>query len=151
MPAAKLPPQRLTDREWAIAQLPGLSETDQAKLADHHIETTFDLLRQTKTPLQRQTLAIELQVHLHHVNKWAALADLARVPAVGCQYCGLLLHAGVSSVAQLAQVSVPRLHRQILKLQVAMMQRPDLCPGVETIAVWVQQAQVLSARRSGLR
>ncbi|NEO63853.1 MAG: DUF4332 domain-containing protein, partial [Moorea sp. SIO4G2] len=38
-----------------------------------------------------------------YVNKWVALADLARIPSIGCQYCGLVLHAGICSLTQLAQ------------------------------------------------
>jgi hypothetical protein len=128
---------------WAIAQLPGLSAQDQSRLAACGIQTTFQLLSQARTASQRQALATQLQTHTQYVNKWVALADLARIPAVGCQYCGLLLHAGISSPSQLAQTPLPRLHRQILKLQVAMMQRQDLCPSLNEVAQWIEQAQGL--------
>jgi len=90
-------------------------------------------------------LANQLQIQSRYINKWVALADLARIPSVGCKYCGLLLHAGVSCVTQLAQTPVNRLHQQILRLQVAMMQRKDLCPHVEEVAVWIKQARDLGA------
>ncbi|GBE73470.1 hypothetical protein myaer87_06970 [Microcystis aeruginosa NIES-87] len=54
------------------------------------------------------------------------MAELASIPAVGCQYCGLLVHAGIASIPQLAQVSIQQLHRQILRFQVANLQRRDL-------------------------
>lgn len=130
--------------DQSIAQLPGLSEANQTQLADCGIRTVQQLWQQTRTLAQRQKLAGRLQIHIQHVNKWAALADLARIPAVGCQYCGLLLHAGVSSPAQLAQTSLPRLHRQVLKLQIAMMQRQDLCPSLEQVAQWIRQAEQIS-------
>jgi hypothetical protein len=128
---------------WAVEQLPGLSPGDQARLHDGGIHTTQQLLQRTKTPAQRQSLAAEMQLHLQHIQKWAALASLAQVPSVGCQYCGLLLHAGISSPAQLAQTSLPRLHRQILKLQVSTMQRQDLCPTLSQVAGWIEQARQL--------
>ncbi|MBE9182718.1 DUF4332 domain-containing protein [Oculatella sp. LEGE 06141] len=128
-------------RNCPIAQLPGLSAQDQAKLANHGIHTTFDLLQQTETPAQKQAIATALQIHIQHINKWVALADLARIPEVGCEHCGLLLHAGIASPAQLAQVPIHRLHRQILKLQVATMQRQDLCPSVDQVSRWIQQAK----------
>ncbi|MFM7425227.1 MAG: DUF4332 domain-containing protein [Elainella sp.] len=133
---------------WPIAQLPGLNPQDQAQLDACGIQTTYQLLQRTRTAAQRQALATQLQTRTQRVNKWVALADLAQLPAVGCDYCGLLLHAGVSSVAQLAEISLPRLHQQILKLQVAMMQRPDLCPGVDQVGEWIAEAQRFQRSRS---
>ena len=85
-------------------------------------------------------MASKLQLHLQYVNKWIALADLARIPSVGTQYCGLLLHTGMISVAQLAQTPTHRLHQQTLRLQVATLQRRDLCPAIELVKQWSQQA-----------
>ncbi|NEQ28857.1 MAG: DUF4332 domain-containing protein, partial [Microcoleus sp. SIO2G3] len=111
------------------------------KLRQCGIETTQDLLRQGRSIARRQALATRLQTHVQHVNKWVALADLARVPAVGCQHCGLLLHAGIGSPHQLAQTPLPRLHQQILKLQVATLQRRDLCPTLGEVDRWIEQAK----------
>ncbi|QIR36463.1 DUF4332 domain-containing protein [Tolypothrix sp. PCC 7910] len=131
---------------WAIEQLPGLSQEEQSQLQNCGITTTGLLVKNGKTLEARVALANKLQVHLQYVNKWVALADLARIPTVGTQYCGLLLHAGIGSVAQLAQVPSHRLHRQILRLQVATMQRRDLCPAIELVQQWSYQARtVLSA------
>ncbi|NJR66266.1 MAG: DUF4332 domain-containing protein [Leptolyngbyaceae cyanobacterium CRU_2_3] len=129
---------------WAIAQLPGITPQDEADLVGCGIHTTFQLLQKAQTPAQRQLLATEMQTHIQHVNKWVALSNLARIPTVGWQYCGLLLHAGVSSPAQLSQMPIARLHRQILKLQVATLQRPDLCPGVGEISQWIEQARQIT-------
>lgn len=128
---------------WAIDQLPGLSAEDQAHLEQCGIQTTLQLVQRTRELNQRQVLASQLQLHIQHIHKWAALADLSRIPSVGCEYCGLLLHAGVASVMQLAQTPLPRLHRQILKLQVATLQRQDLCPSLDQVDRWIQQAQRL--------
>ena len=128
---------------WSIAQLPGLSGLNQSQLQECGIATTRQLLQKTRTPDQRLALAHQLQIHIKYVNKWVALADLARIPSVGCQYCGLLLHAGVASVILLAQLPPHRLHQQILRLHVATMQRRDLCPSVEQVQSWIQQARML--------
>ena len=127
--------------DWPIAQLPGLSPQDVSQLQECGITSTRALIEKAKTPAARLALANQLQIHVQHVNKWLALADLARIPSVGCQYCGLLLHAGVSSVTQLANIPVYRLHQQILKLQVATMQRRDLCPSLDQISQWIQQGR----------
>jgi len=102
------------------------------------------LLEQGKTVQEKLMLATKLQVHIQYVNKWVALADLARIPSVGTQYCGLLLHAGIASVIQLANTPPHRLHQQILRLQVATLQRRDLCPAVEQVQKWIGQAKLIS-------
>ncbi|MBD2325708.1 DUF4332 domain-containing protein [Alkalinema sp. FACHB-956] len=136
-------PARLKSANWLLSQLPGLSEQDQAKLRSLNITTTHQLLKTAWTATAREALAAQLNLHLQHVQKWVALADLARVPSVGCQYNGLLLHAGVATVERLAQLQAGQLHRQILKLQVTIMQRPDLCPNAGEISHWIRQAQLL--------
>lgn len=136
--------------DWAIEELPGLSAQDCSKLRSLDITTTRQLLQKTRTPQSRQVLASQLQVKDNYVNKWVALADLARIPGIGCRYSGLLLHAGICSVAQLAQTPAYKLHQQILRLQVAMMQRRDLCPQVEVVAGWIKQAQATRGRKRSL-
>ncbi|MBE9038682.1 DUF4332 domain-containing protein [aff. Roholtiella sp. LEGE 12411] len=137
--------------DWPIEQLPGLSEEEQSQLQNSGIKTTLALVKQGKTLEMRVALANKLQVHLQHVNKWMALADLARIPTVGIQYCGLLLHAGIGSVAQLVQTPTHRLHRQILRLQVATMQRRDLCPAIELVQQWSQQAKTVLSQESRVK
>ncbi|HEY9692597.1 MAG TPA: DUF4332 domain-containing protein [Oculatellaceae cyanobacterium] len=128
---------------WSIEQLAGLSKENQLQLLELGIKTTGELLQIANTPTARLELANRLQLHIQYINKWVALADLARIPSVGCEYCGLLLHAGIASVAQLAQTPIHRLHPQILRLQVATMQRKDLCPSVDQVQLWIKQANNL--------
>lgn len=131
---------------WSIDKLPGLPEKEQKLLQNLDIATTKDLLDKTNTPQAKQTLGGLLEINIKYVNKWVALADLARIPSVGCQYCGLLIHAGIASVRQLAQTPIHRLHPQIMRLQVATMQRKDLCPSVEIVKQWVMEAKLMGNR-----
>jgi len=131
--------------DWSIEKLPGLSEQDQSQLIACGIHTTQQLLLKAKTQAAKQEFANLLQIHIQHVNKWVALADLARLPSVNYQYCGLLLHAGIASVVQLSQTPLHRLQQQILRLQVATMQRRDLCPSVDEMQQWIQEAEILKA------
>jgi Domain of unknown function (DUF4332) len=128
-----------------MAQLPGITAQDEASLVGCGIHTTFQLLQKAQTPVQRQALATEMQIHIQHVNKWFALANLARIPAVGCQYCGLILHAGISTPTQLAQTPIARLHSQILRLQVATVHRQDLCPSIGEVSQWIEQAHQIAS------
>lgn len=140
------PQTKILSKNWQISELPGLNSQEQAQLAQLGISTTLQLLQQCRTTTQRQALATRLRVRVENVNKWVALADLARIPSVGCQYCGVLLHTGIISVAQLAQTPLHRLHQQILRLQVATLQRRDLCPSRSEMQGWIIQARSLVSR-----
>jgi Domain of unknown function (DUF4332) len=145
--AMPTPPSRSSHRlivpNWRLQQLPGFSDRDCQLLAACGIETSQQLLRSSQNTAQQQTLAIRIRVRPLQLKKWVAIADLSRIPNVGCHFCGLLLHAGVGSVAQLSQMSASQLHRQLLRLHVATLQRQDLCPSVDEVAVWIQQARHL--------
>lgn len=130
---------------WAIADLPGLNHQELEQLQTCGITTTGQLLSQTRTAESKLEIAGQLHLHPQHLKKWIALADLARLPSVGCQYCGVLLHSGVASVAQLAETPVHRLHRQILRMEVATLQRQDLCPSVDVVQQWVKEARSLES------
>jgi predicted RecB family nuclease len=130
--------------EWSISQLPGIAPQNYKRLRKLGIETTAQLLRSGKTQAQQMMLANLMHLNVRDVSKWVAMSDLARIPGVSYQYCGLLLHAGVGSVAQLAKIPAHRLHQQILRLQVATLHRRDLCPPVDQVHKWVQQAQRLA-------
>lgn len=140
-------PQPIRSCNWAIAQLPGLSAENLDLLHRAGFKTTLAFWQRTQTPAQRHNLAAHLQLHPKYVNKWAALCDLARIPAVGCTYCGLLLHTGIISVQQLADTPLPKLHRQLMRLQIATMQRQDLCPPLGDVSLWVEQARQLNPTR----
>ena len=142
-PKQKSSVSSISSCDWPIDQLPGLSQQEQSQLQNCGITTTAALVKQGKTPVDRLALANKLQIHLQYVNKWVALADLARIPSVGTQYCGLLLHAGIGSVGQLATTPIHRLHQQLLRFVVATMQRRDLCPSIEQIQQWNQQARTI--------
>ncbi len=129
-----------------IAQLPGFTDSQVKQLAAFGISTTFDLLRQGNSVVQRQQLSSQLSINIKHINKWTALANLARIPGVGCQHCGLLLHAGVSTPQQLASMSVQQLHPQLRRFQVQLLKRADLAPDTAQVAAWIQQAKLIVQR-----
>lgn len=136
---------------WPLDQLPGLSPEDCQRLAQLDIHTTADLLHRGRQPAKFNHLIRELKLPLRYLRKWLALSDLARVPPVGCRYNGLLLHAGIASVDQLAQASPGRLYGQIRRLHVATLTRSDLCPPPDEIALWIQSARQLANQQPSKR
>ena len=132
---------------WSVEHLPGLTPAEQKLLKNFGIEDTKELLKRANTLEKKQALANKLQIEQKRLYKWVALADLARIPSVNYQYCGLLLHAGIVSLSQLSQTPFHRLHPQIVRLQVATLGRKDLSPPVEQVKKWVDEAKILQNSR----
>ncbi|MGB2927243.1 MAG: DUF4332 domain-containing protein [Limnothrix sp.] len=128
---------------WAIADLPGLSEEHAKLLKTQGIRTTHQLLLATQTQPQEHELATKLKLHPKYVAKWIALADLARLKSVGIIHCGLILHSGIISVQQLAETSFSQLHPNIVRLHVSNLHRKDLVPSVGLVQQWVIEAKNL--------
>ena len=126
----------------ALQKLPGLSVEHLAQLHQAGLVTTGDLLRAARSPEQLQVIAAQLKLPQRYLQKWIALADLARLPSVGSDYCGLLLHGGVASVTQLSLQAPGRLHTQIRKLHTMTMRRSDLCPTPDQVVQWVREAKL---------
>ncbi len=142
-PKPKAKVSGIQEKNWAIEELPGLKQDEIDNLKNNGFTSTLALVHKGRTVQEKLILAQKLQIHVQYVNKWVALADLARIPAVGIEYCGLLLHAGIASAIQLTTTPPHRLHKQILRLQVATLHRRDLCPAVEVVQQWVQDAKKL--------
>lgn len=130
-------------KKWPMRDLPGVLIEDLHKLASVGIYRTDDLLAHGRSSVHVRQLANRLQVPERFIRKWLVLATLAQLPSVNCQYCGLLLHAGVTSIPQLAKLNTHTLHRQILRLQVATLTRRDLCPHPGIVGKWIQEAQTV--------
>jgi hypothetical protein len=137
-------------KQWPMQDLPGLVAEDLQKLAAVGIYRTNDLLPHSRSPAQIRQLANQLQVPERFIRKWLVLATLAQLPSINCQYCGLLLHAGITSIPQLAKLNTHTLHRQILRLQVATLTRRDLCPSPGLVSEWIQDAQTVLRRGARL-
>jgi hypothetical protein len=129
---------------WPINDLPGLQEPELSLLLTMGIDTTSKLLNQASDRENQVKLAARLGTKAQVINKLVALADLARLPSVGCQYNGLLLHAGAISTLQLATMQPDKLHHKILRLYVSLLQRRDLCPDLAIVKNWIAEAQQLS-------
>ncbi|MEO1354048.1 MAG: DUF4332 domain-containing protein [Cyanobacteria bacterium J06635_15] len=136
-------PAIMQSQYWPIQQIPGISRPQLNQLAKFGVTTTSELLHYCQQPNQRRQLSQSLSISIRDINKWIAMSDLARIPNVGWQYCGLLLHAGIGSVSQLATMPVQQVHKQIQRLQVQHLQRADLCPNRGQVAEWIQSAQRL--------
>ncbi|MFQ3585351.1 MAG: DUF4332 domain-containing protein [Cyanobacteriota bacterium] len=127
--------------DWPLSRIPGISAADQSALKKVGIESTQHLLDCGSTAAQRQALSTQLKIPLRFIHKWVALADLAQIPSVGPEGCGLLLHAGIVSVEQLAQGSPQALHRNLCRLQVRSLGQRGSQLSFAQVTEWIRQAQ----------
>ncbi|MDB9315940.1 DUF4332 domain-containing protein [Spirulina sp. CS-785/01] len=135
--------QNIPKNSFPLSQLPGIPQEITDKCAASNLTHTHTLLQHCTTPKAIETLANQLQIPTPQLKKWVVMANLAQLESVGCEYCGLLLHAGIISPSQLAQTSFPRLHQQIIRFQVATTRRRDLAPSLQTVQQWVKEARSL--------
>ena len=131
-------------KNWSLEHLPRLDETTRSRFQDLGITTTQDLLLKAQTKQGKEEIARYLQQKTQQISKWVIMADLARLPSVGCEYCGLLLHAGIGSIEQLKQMHPQKLHQQVLRLQIALFKRRDYCPSVSIVQNWIQDARKIN-------
>jgi hypothetical protein len=129
-------------KTWPLQALPGISDEQVNQLHSLGLQTTQDLLVLARSPQTLQKAATQLNLPLRYLQKWVALSDLARLPSVGCQYCGLLLHSGIVSVSQLAIAAPGKLHSRIRRLHTMTLNRADLCPTPDQVVRWVQEAKL---------
>jgi hypothetical protein len=127
-----------------IKNLPGISPIDIKTLKSLGINTNLELLKFAVNDQKQKELAFKMGVNLKNILKWIALADLSRVETVGSQYCGLILHSGILSTAQLSKVYPPELYNKILRLQVATLRRKDLCPSMGLVQSWINEAKIIN-------
>ncbi|TYQ28742.1 DUF4332 domain-containing protein [Pseudanabaena sp. UWO311] len=134
---------------FAIELLPGLNAEDCNNLKKKGVTTTHALLQKAgRSKAQKEALAIALGVRVQLLTKWLAFADLAQIPAVGCQHCGVIVHSGIVSLEQLSQTPLDKLHKHIMRLQVQNFNRADLCPDISEMSIWIKQAQQLIAAKT---
>ncbi len=127
---------------YPIEQLPGMTTDYAHQLSELGLNDTQQLYQFGQSVQRCRQLANQLKLPQRYITKWVVLSALARVPRVGCEYNGLLLHAGICSVEQLAGSNTQVLYPRIKRLYVSTMQRSDLCPSPDLVTLWIHNAKV---------
>ncbi len=127
---------------YRIEDLESLGEALRACLEAAGVKNTRYILEKCATAKGRAEFAKENRISEAHVLQCMQLADLLRVKGVGDGYAGLLVAAGVTSVAMLktadAQALAPRL--AAAKAKVKHVER---LPNVAQVARWIEDAASL--------
>jgi hypothetical protein len=133
----------MAPQTYPLADLPGMPPDCAEQLSALGLTHTDQLCRLGQSTQRCQALAAKLKIPQRYIKKWVVLSALAQVPTVGCQYNGLLLHVGISSVEQLANSSSQLLYPRIQRLYVATMQRSDICPSADQVTTWIHHARLI--------
>ncbi|HEY7123933.1 MAG TPA: DUF4332 domain-containing protein [Ktedonobacterales bacterium] len=128
-----------------IGEIKGLDPTIQSKLEQGRIHTVEDLLKETGTPQQRNTLAKQLGVTSSQLTDWINRADLMRLKGVGTEMANLLEECGVDSCKELQ-------HRKAENLQVKLKEVNDNkklthhAPTMAQVQEWIKESETFAAQ-----
>jgi predicted flap endonuclease-1-like 5' DNA nuclease len=125
-----------------LAKIEGIGGTYAAKLAQHGLRTTGQLLKAGATRRGRSDIAAKSGISETMILEWVNRADLFRIKGVGEEYSDLLENAGVDTVAELAQRNAANLH-EALKAENARKKVVRQLPSAKMVANWVAQAKSL--------
>lgn len=125
-----------------LEEIEGIGPTYAAKLAEHGLDTTEQLLEHGGTPTGRDTLAEKSGISHKLILEWVNHADLCRIDGVGGEYADLLEAAGVDTVVELATRNVANLTAALEKTneEKKLVRR---VPSESEVARWVEQAKGL--------
>ena len=126
----------------AIRELKGMSAELEAKLKQHGIGNSDQLLDAALTPPARQELAKATGVEAPVILELANRADLARVKGIGGVFSDLLEQAGVDSVKELANRRPDHLHAKLVEVN-TQKKLAGRTPNLKAVENWVAQAQQL--------
>jgi predicted flap endonuclease-1-like 5' DNA nuclease len=124
-----------------VIEIEGVGEVQAAKLAEHGVTTTQELLSVGGSARGREVLAAATGISEKVLLGWVNRADLMRLDGVGSEFSDLLEAAGVDSTAELARRNAANLANTFQEVVAA---RPNLVrriPSEETVAGWIAQAQ----------
>jgi predicted flap endonuclease-1-like 5' DNA nuclease len=126
----------------SITKLRGMIEGLDAKMKEHGIYNSDQLLDAAGTPSGRKELAARLGVEPRDILEMANRADLSRVRGIGGVFSDLLEQAGVDTVKELATRRPDHLHKKLV-LTNAEQRLAGRVPTLEMVQGWVAQAKEL--------
>jgi predicted flap endonuclease-1-like 5' DNA nuclease len=126
-----------------IAEIKGLSDEMQEKLADLGIATAYDLLARAGGASGRAQLARELGVETREVTEWVNRADLMRLTGVGTEMANLLEECGVDSCKELQHRVAGNLHAK-LKQTNDELKITHHAPSLAQVEAWITEAKTLA-------
>lgn len=125
-----------------IDDVEGIGPVRRAKFFATGIKDTDGLLKSTKTPKQRKSLAEKTGISEKWILKFANMADLYRIQGISSEYSQLLEASGVDTVVELATRVPKNLHTKVsaVNREKKNTRQP---PSLAEITGWIEQAKKL--------
>jgi predicted flap endonuclease-1-like 5' DNA nuclease len=98
---------------YNVIDIEGIGETYSAKLEQHGIKTTDDLLQKAGNKAGREMLAASTKIPESLILTWVNHADLFRISGIAGQTAELLEAAGVDTVTELSNRNAENLHQKL--------------------------------------
>ncbi len=125
-----------------IDDVEGIGPVRRAKFFATGIKDTDGLLKSTRTPKQRKSLAEKTGISEKWILKFANMADLYRIQGISSEYSQLLEASGVDTVVELATRVPKNLHTKVsaVNREKKNTRQP---PSLAEITGWIEQAKKL--------
>jgi hypothetical protein len=125
--------------ESPLSRLDPIGRSGAANLKDAGITTPGELMRQTRTPEDRNALSNAIGIHADLLLAWRDLAELNEIPKVDIDIANLLSAGGISSLERLA-ASEPGDLRAILANAREIHDLDVDVPDEDVLAEWIAHA-----------
>jgi len=89
-------------KSYKIEMIEGIGPVFSNKFKSLNIDTTFELLENTKTLIQRREISKKLDISEKLILKFAIIAELSKIDKVGEEYSELLERSGITNTTELS-------------------------------------------------
>jgi predicted flap endonuclease-1-like 5' DNA nuclease len=127
-----------------IAEIKGMTDGTQAKLAEKDITHNEHLLEHHRDPHKRNELLKHLGVQSAQLTEWVNRADLMRLKGVGREMSNLLEECGVDSCKELQHRTPDNLYKKLKETNDAQ-HITHHAPTLALVKEWVKEAAKFAA------
>lgn len=130
---------------YNVVEIEGIGTTYAARLEQHGIKSTSDLLQKAGTKAGREVLAAGSKLPETLILTWVNHADLMRINGVAGQTAELMEAAGVDTVKELAQRNPANLHVKMMEVN-KQYGLSGKVPSEETLRDMIAEAGTMEQR-----
>ena len=130
---------------YPVIDIEGIGETYAAKLEQHGIKRTQDLLLKAGRKAGREILAAATKIPESLILTWVNHADLFRISGIAGQTAELLEAAGVDTVKELGTRNPENLHTKLTEVN-QQYGLSGKVPSAESLEAMIAEAKTLDQK-----